>query len=214
MRNSCMKIVIGLLLSAALLIIPAFGQTSFKGCPAQGRRNKSKSNPKGTVPTREQGLNVRKNRGTAPPVSNIDNKITLASLIKAKEETSLDFKKAVTVTAFVADVKDGEPGESCNCGRDDLKDIHIAVVANEADRANSKKHVIFEITPRFESKLGSFAEVRDQIEGKWVQFTGWLTYDYKHRANASNRRKKGNIWRVTAWEVHPVTSFEIVGPPQ
>lgn len=202
-----------LLISFCCISFVSYGQTAFDGCPAEGKRKATKKNAKGNVPTREQGLNVRKNRGTSPSAAKIVNSLTLASLISAKEEPDLDFNKAATITAFVADVKDGEPGESCNCGRADLKDIHIAVVLNEADRNDKTKHVVFEITPRFEDKLGSFETVRNQIDGKWVKFTGWLTYDYKHRGNARNRKKKGNIWRATAWEVHPVTSFKVVPAP-
>ena len=202
-----------LLIVLGCISFATYGQTAFDGCPAEGKRKATKKNPKGNVPTREQGLNVRKNRGTSPTTTKIDGGLTLISLITAKEEPDLDFSKAATITAFVADVKDGEPGESCNCGRADLKDIHIAVVTSEADRNDKTKHVIFEITPRFENTLGSFETVRDQIEGKWVRFTGWLTYDYKHRGNARNRKKKGNIWRATAWEVHPVTSFKVVPTP-
>jgi len=109
--------------------------------------------------------------------------------------------------------EDGEPGESCNCGRADLKDIHIKVVAKEADKDDKTKFVVFEITPRWEGQLGDTSAVRPLIVGKWVKFTGYLTYDYKHRGNARNRKKKGNIWRATAWEVHPVTAFQVVPSP-
>jgi len=181
-------------------------QTSFKGCPAIGKHKDGKK-----VGVREGGLNVRKNRGKKP--TKIDHAITLQSLITAKEETDLDFNKAVQITAFVANVKEGEPGETCNCGRDDLHDVHIEVVAKESDKDNKRKYVIFEISPRFEAELGDTEEVKGKIEGKWVKFTGYLTYDYWHRGNSSNRKKKGNIWRATAWEVHPVTAYEVVPQP-
>jgi hypothetical protein len=185
--------------------------TSFDGCKAQGKRKITDKNPTGEVPIREQGLNVLKNRGTKP--SRIKRSITLDSLIAAKEETDLDPNTGVEITAFVAHVKDGEPGESCNCGRSDLEDVHIEVVGNEADKGNKKKFVIFEISPRLENELGDASTLKDQIEGKWVKFTGWLTYDYKHRGNASNRKKTGNIWRATAWELHPITAWKIVSKP-
>jgi hypothetical protein len=94
-----------------------------------------------------------------------------------------------------------------------LEDVHIEVVGNEADKGNKKKFVIFEISPRLENELGDASTLKDQIEGKWVKFTGWLTYDYKHRGNASNRKKTGNIWRATAWELHPITAWKIVSKP-
>ena len=107
-------------------------------------------------------------------------------MINAKEEPDLDFTTAVEVTAFVANVKDGEPGESCNCGKDSLKDIHIEVVGNKADRNEKSKYVIFEISPNLEEVLGDKGSVKSQIEGQWVKFRGYLTYDYVHRGNSYN----------------------------
>ena len=201
MKNSWFVLLIVLAFPAVSLC-----QTSFKGCPTIGRH---KSGKKSGI--REGGLNVRKNRDKIPTV--IARTVTLDSLIKAKEEPDLDFNKAVEITAFVAHVKEGEPGETCNCGRDDLHDVHIEVVGKESDKDNKKKFVIFEISPRFEDRLGDTDAVKQEIEGKWVKFTGYLAYDYWHRANSSNRKKKGKIWRATAWEIHPVTSFKVVDPP-
>ena len=199
------------LLLICVLSFVAAAQGPFDGCPAKGKRKLTHKNPTGKVPVREQGLNVRKNRDAIP--TTIDHTITLDSLIKAKEEPDLNFNSAAEVTAFVVSAEDGEPGESCNCGRADLKDIHIKVVAKEADKDDKTKYVVFEITPRWEGQLGDTSTVKPLIVGKWVKFTGYLTYDYKHRGNARNRKKKGNIWRATAWEVHPVTAFQVVPSP-
>jgi hypothetical protein len=73
--------------------------------------------------------------------------------------------------------------------------------------------VIVEISLRFQDELGDMKTVRGKIVGKWVKFTGCLTYDYKHRSNSRNVKKTGNIWRATAWEVHPVTKFKVVPAP-
>lgn len=202
-----------LLILLFLIAFPVHAQrsTSFDGCKAQGKRKITSSNPTGRVPIREQGLNLLKNRGTKP--TRINRSITLDSLIAAREETDLNPDTGVEITVFVAHVKDGEPGESCNCGRTDLKDVHIEVVGREADKGNKKKFVIFEISPRFKATLGDATTLKDQIEGKWVKFTGWLIYDYKHRGNASNRKRTGKIWRATAWELHPITAWEIVPAP-
>jgi hypothetical protein len=94
-----------------------------------------------------------------------------------------------------------------------LKDIHIEVVAKESDRGHKKKYIVFEISPRFKSELGEMRDVKNEIEGQWVKFTGWLTYDYKHRSNASNRQRTDNLWRLTAWEVHPVIAFKVLAAP-
>jgi len=159
----------------------------------------------GTLPSiREQGLNVRKNRSKIPASPSTT---TIQQLVKAKEETDLDFNKAVTVRGYVAHVKPGEV-ETCNCYKPDLLDVHIEVVAKEADKDNKNKYVIFEINPKLENKLGDAASLRS-LEGHWVIFTGYLTYDYLHRGESYNRKHKPSNWRSTAWEVHPVISFVV-----
>src|SRR6476646_9529627 len=47
-----------LLLSLFCLTFAVYTQTPFDGRPAEGKRKATKKNPKGKVPTREQGLNV------------------------------------------------------------------------------------------------------------------------------------------------------------
>jgi len=42
-----------------------------------------------------------------------------------------------------------------------------------------------EISGRFPDELGDLQAVKKVITGKWVKFTGSLTYDYKHRSNAA-----------------------------
>ena len=90
------------------------------------------------------------------------------------------------------------------------------MVAKESDRTDKTKYVVVEISPRYQDQLGDYNKVHGlNLVGKWVKFTGWLTYDYKHRSNSFNvtQTKSKGIWRATAWEVHPVTKFEIVPVP-
>jgi len=190
-----------------ILFVSANAQTptSFDGCAPEGKRKKGK------VPAREAAMNRMKNRDDI--TGSIDHSITIQDLIKSPEQTDLDENTAVEITGFVADVINGTPKETCNCARSDISDIHIDVVAKKKDRNNNDKYVIVEISPRFQDKLGDMKTVKKKITGKWVKFTGWLTYDYKHRSNARNIKKTGNIWRATAWEVHPVTAFKVVPAP-
>jgi len=194
-----------------ILFISVHAQTPFDGCAPEGKRKKTASNPTGKVPAKEAAMNRMKNRDDV--TGSIDHSITIQDLINSPEETDLDQNTAVEITGFVADVIKGTPNETCNCARSDIADIHIDVVAKKKDRNNNNKYVIVEISPRFKAKLGSMKEVKKKLTGKWVKFTGWLTYDYKHRSNARNVKKTGNIWRATAWEVHPVTTFKVVSAP-
>lgn len=200
-----------LLILVLLLSLNLYGQTAFKGCAAEGKRKKTTKNPGRTVPAKEAAMNRMKNREDI--TGSIDHSIAIQDLINSPEQADLDENTAVEITGFVADVIDGTANETCNCARSDLKDIHIDVVAKQKDRNNNDKYVIVEISPRFQAKLGDMKTVKKKITGKWVKFTGWLTYDYKHRSNARNVKKTGNIWRATAWEVHPVTAFKVVPAP-
>jgi hypothetical protein len=203
-----------IILLAIVLFVPINpnAQTPFDGCAPEGKRKKTATNKTGKVPAKEAAMNRMKNRDGI--TGSIDHSITIQDLINSPEQTDLDENTAVEITGFVADVIAGTPRETCNCARSDIADIHIDVVAKKKDRNNNDKYVIVEISPRFQDKLGDLKTVDKALTGKWVKFTGWLTYDYKHRSNARNVQKTGNIWRATAWEVHPVTAFKVVPAPQ
>jgi hypothetical protein len=125
----------------------------------------------------------------------------------------------VEVTGFVASVVSGGNKETCNCARNDLRDIHINVVATPQERNNPKRYVIVEFTPRwqeqFELDSSNYQQmlqtVKDEIEGKWVLFQGWMMYDHIHAGESESTAPHhvGN-WRATPWEVHPVTYYEVL----
>ncbi|MDX6610938.1 MAG: hypothetical protein QOD75_124 [Blastocatellia bacterium] len=207
-----MKLLPLLLLAIVLLFpITAFSQSPFDGCAPEGKRKKTASNPTGKVPVKEAAMNRMKNRDDI--TGSIDHSVTIETLMAAKEEADIDPERPIEITGYVADVIPGTPRETCNCARNDIADIHIDVVAKKADRNKKIKYVIVEISPRFVGELGDAASVKAAITNKWVKFTGWPTYDYKHRSNARNIKATGNIWRATAWEVHPVTKFKVVSAP-
>jgi hypothetical protein len=51
----------------------------------------------------------------------------------------------------------------------------------------------------------------DKLLGRRVRFEGWLFFDTSHAGESENiaAGRRGN-WRATAWEIHPVTKFEII----
>lgn len=189
-----------LLLVACLVVPLVYAQAPFKGCPAEGTAKSAKN----------QAKNRLKNRDRVP--SNIDTDITLRDLMLKANDKKFDEDTAVRVTGFVVDVTPGGKTETCNCGGTAGQDMHIDIVQRRGHAGNKKQHFVVEITPRWQADLGDFATVRSKIKGKCVQFTGYLFYDSIHADEAENTRpgRKGN-WRKTAWEVHPVTSYRIVG---
>ena len=177
-----------------------------------------------------QKLNVLKNRGDK---ANNPQKVTVAEIRKASNDSGhFNSSQQVWVTGFVASLDKGGFKETCNCGREDLRDIHINIVANPSERNNKAKYVVVEITPRWQSQFllddsdyeAMLAKVRQQIEGKWVRFEGWMLYDSYHvnesrtTAHPTTPTCKDDgtdpspcVWRASAWEVHPVTKYSVVG---
>ncbi len=195
--------------------------TSYRGCPACGKTTLSKN----------RDLNVLKNRGTA---ASSPKKITVAEIRDPANDQKFTPTRQVWVTGYVASVDPGGLRETCNCKRDDLRDVHINIVANPSEAGDPTKYVVVEFTPRWEKRFGfddgdyeaMRRSVEQKLKGKWVKFTGWMLYDFVH-ANASQStspnqpvcpqdgREHSNCnWRATPWEVHPVTAYTVVNSPQ
>lgn len=152
-------------------------------------------------------LDTLKNRDDTPTA--INPAITLELMLDPGNDLAR-FKHgdAATITGFVAKVVPGGL-ESCNCHAKDmaLRDTHIVLVAAMVDAKKSHRHVIVEVTPVFHDQVGSTDDLR-KLVGKRVTITGWMFFDGQHKQNAFNTEPNGtNIWRATAWEIHPVTSI-------
>jgi hypothetical protein len=165
--------------------------------------------------------NRLKNRVTTPAAADVDAATTLAALLQPGNDSSRwSDGRAARVTGFVFDVKPGGQ-ETVNCGETDVrfKDTHIEVVLAPGDTTKARR-VIVEVTPRWRAYMQtrgadwSTATLRTTLEGRWVQFTGWLFFDAEHGDESENTRPGGaNNWRATAWEIHPVTAIAVVAPP-
>lgn len=180
--------------------------TPYRGCLACG-------SAKGE---RAQLLNVLKNRDA---IAENPKVLKVEDLREPNNNNKFSPDMAVEVIGYVADVETGGFQESCNCNRDDLRDIHINVVAEPREVGNVTKYVVIEITPRWEHKFGldesdyraMLDNVKNQIKGKWVKFRGWMLYDYVHLTESESTApgNKSN-WRATPWEVHPITSYQVL----
>ena len=188
--------------------IPSLNLDNFDGCPPIGQTN----NPG------LEGLNRQKNRYSFPLPVDFNTMITLNSLLApGNDENRWSVKTAVELTGYVFEVKAGG-SETCNCHvNDDIHtDTHIVLVADPKKTIGSKR-VIIEVTPRMRflmAKKGidwSTAKLKSQLTGNWVRIKGWIFFDLEHTASAENTNP-GNAknWRATSWEVHPITSIEIV----
>ena len=195
--------------------------TSFRHCSACGTARD----------TKHRTLNIQKNRGIA--VTN-PQKITAQEIRDPANNTGVfTANKRVWVIGFVASVDPGGLQETCNCKRTDLRDVHINIVADPSEVGDQSKYVVVEFTPRWEHTFGfddsNYDAMRqaviNQIQSKWVKFSGWMLYDFVH-ANASQstspnnpvcpndgQQHSGCNWRATPWEVHPVTAYAVVNGP-
>jgi hypothetical protein len=94
------------------------------------------------------------------------------------------------------------------------RDIHINL-ARTAD-APVTEQVVMEVTPpmqdwaRSQGWDWSAAKLERDLPGRWCRFEGWLFFDLTHAGESENIApgRFGN-WRRTAWEIHPITKFEV-----
>ncbi len=196
-----------------LLLLPltSFSQDVYHGCGMEGDAK---------APA-ERRLDRLKNRYHAPGPKDYDRSVALQTLLApGNDEDRWDNSRAAEITGYVHDVKVGGI-ESTNCrARDPLyRDTHIELVPDPM-HGEAAKRVIVEVTPRWRAMMKekgvdwTTKALRAQFLGRWVKISGWLLFDVEHK-NASENTNPGRSrnWRGTAWEIHPVTSIEVVHRP-
>jgi hypothetical protein len=113
----------------AFLQDPCSLGTAFRNCracgTAQGRRTKE--------------LNVLKNRSES--ADNVDV-LTIPEIRRPSNNDRFSPDTPVEVTGFIASVVRGGNRESCNCGRADLRDLHINVVATPQEHFRGQVGVV------------------------------------------------------------------------
>ena len=122
-------------------------------------------------------------------------------------------------------------GESCNCDipKDEVSsDYHIGIGFDDQlakTAATADKHtleqqsIVVEMTPHYRAKYhaGKWTSgLLDKIRGRQVKIVGQLLLDNDHMkssdvcgtpgASAADEKK---CWRLSAWELHPVTEFYV-----
>jgi hypothetical protein len=163
-----------------------------------------------------------KNRYTQPSPRQIDSAITLEAILAPGNDISRwKIKEGAEIVGYVWDVKRGGI-EATNCrARDDAdRDTHIELVLDPINEVRSRR-VIVEVTPRWRYIMRergadwSTRGLRDRFLDRWVQIRGWMLFDSKHQRESENTAPgRAGTWRATAWEIHPVTSMEVVARPR
>jgi hypothetical protein len=152
-------------------------------------------------------------------VSSTDPNVTLSKIAKTSNDDTKRFTEgtAVEVTGYVFDVVPGG-SETCNCHakEKDFNDTHIALVTSLAN-AEPSKTIVIEVTPQIRHYMDSAKHIdwttnnlRKMINKK-IRVKGFLLFDKEHTNAAMNTNPSGNDnWRKTCWEVHPITSIEVL----
>ncbi len=158
-----------------------------------------------------QVLDSLKNRSNAP--TSYDNVTIDDILAPGKDSARFNNDMSAKITGFVID-DTLEAGESCNCHSplSAQHDFHI-YMSNKA-KARKRECMIVEITPAFRDIHPEWTEqFVYSLRGKKITVSGWMLYDFKHTSSSIKYNPGGKmLWRNTCWEVHPVTSVEVVSP--
>jgi hypothetical protein len=166
-----------------------------------------------------QALNRLKNRYVAPQQS--DSAITLAAMLAPGRDTGRwKTKQAAEISGYVFDVKvGGIESTNCHARSAEDRDTHIELVLDPMAGSPSQR-VIVEVTPRWRAMMAaqgvdwSTRALRDRLLGRWVKVRGWMLFDMEHQNESENTAPgRERNWRATAWEIHPITSIEVVQRP-
>lgn len=156
-----------------------------------------------------------KNRTSFPQSFHFDPQVTLQAMLQpGDDENRWNQARAARIEGYVVSV--GRAGvELANCYSPCRRDIHINL-ALRLD-APASEQVVVEVTPNFERWIAttgvdwSEEALKRTLVGRWCRFEGWLFYDRQHAKESTNRFEQGSdVWRATAWEIHPVTKIEVL----
>ena len=198
--------------AAFCLLVAAAGhcpaQEIFEGCPLTGDAKSEAI----------AALDALKNRFANP--ASINPAVTLDALLAPGDDRQRwSQEMGAIVEGYVAEVYVGGV-ETANCHARDARhrDTHI-VIAASPDASAEPQTMIVEVTPRWraiKARRGgdwSTRTLQNTICHHWVRVTGWLLFDFEHASRSRNTATRPGVWRATAWEIHPITSIELLDRP-
>lgn len=156
-----------------------------------------------------------KNRTALPQDADFDRHVTLETLLQPLDDRGRwSESRAVVVEGYVVGVGAGGI-EAANCFSPIRRDTHIYLSSRR--EAHTRERLVAEVTPRIRDwarhhgRDWSETALRRELVGRWCRVEGWLLFDREHEEEAENTSpgRAGN-WRATAWEIHPVTSIEVL----
>jgi hypothetical protein len=194
-----------LTLVVALLMIFVAAVVLDRYCPASGL---------GFTESRRR-IHGLKNRNNFPSQSDYDKRVTLEALLqRGNDQGRWSETNAAVIEGYVVSVHKGRP-ELANCYSPCRRDIHINL-ALRTDAPDDQQFVV-EVTPDFQRWANANSidwtdeTLKRTLVGHWCRIEGWLFFDQQHADESANTFKEGSdIWRPTAWEIHPVTKIEVL----
>jgi hypothetical protein len=194
---------IGLLVALFIVVVSVIALDRY--CPPSGL----------ALTSARRAVHRLKNRTSLPQSNDFDPQVTLQAMLQpGDDEKRWNQARAARIEGYVVSV--GRAGvELANCYSPCRRDIHI----NLALRMDAPvtEQLVVEVTPNFErwvrSKGLDWSEeaLKRTLVGRWCRFEGWLFYDRQHAKESTNTFEQGSdVWRATAWEIHPVTRIEVL----
>ncbi len=194
----------GMLLSAAVAMLAQAPAS----CPPEGDATRAKV----------RDLNIQKARMTSPSDDDIDDTVTMESLLEPGDDTlRFDNGTAVAIAAYVFAVRDGGPASS-NCHSQEPADQDTVLeLASDSNVPDPGHHVFAVVTSRWRAVMArqgqdwSTRGLRAKYLHQAIILTGWLLFDFEAAVRAANTTPLPGpgITRNTAWEIHPVTDIEL-----
>lgn len=201
--------VLAVLWGAAVLAAPiTLAQTDgSRECPPQGDATK----------TSLQRLNEAKARLDEVSDDDVDDTVTMESLSEPGDD-SMRWQdgQGVEVTAYVLEVRDGGASSS-NCHSSQAADHDtILELGPTADALDQAHHFYAVVTPQLRRAVAadrvnwSTGALRAHYLQRWVIVRGWLLFNSEAAARSLHTGTLGGTFtRMSAWEIHPVTSLEL-----
>jgi hypothetical protein len=164
--------------------------------------------------TERRELHRLKNRTAIPQPADFDTAVTLTKMLQPGDDRERwSESRAARVEGYVVSIANG-PIELTNCYVPCSRDIHIHIGLRPD--APPREQVVLEITPRMQEwarrqgRDWSEERLRSDLLNHGCSFEGWLLYDSHHPGESENIAPgRADNWRATAWEIHPITNFEI-----
>ncbi len=190
----------------------ASAAADFHGCPNEGMTRGGKMPAPAT-----QALNVLMNRYIAPTTAEMAPGITLAAMLAAGNDSNrFRSDQGAEIVGVVTDVEfGGTETANCEATSRSYNDTRIRIALTRD--APENKRVVVEVTPRWREAMTAVdvnwgtAALVETLIGRRVRVGGWMLFDTEH-AQQSENTNPGNPKnaRATAWEIHPVTTLEVL----